>query len=44
MSRQKILTRPGTKRIVFTVPVNELSATIRKLDGPEVRVEHLYDY
>jgi hypothetical protein len=41
---QPILTRPGKRRIVFTVLVAELSATIRKLNGPTVHLEHIYDY
>lgn len=42
--KQRILTRPDTQRIVFTVPVPELGATIRKLDQPSFHLEHVYDY
>jgi hypothetical protein len=42
--RQPILTRPGRERILFVVPVSELSATIRNLDRPDWRLEHVYDY
>lgn len=41
---QPILTRPGSKRILFTVAVPELAATLRKLDQPPFRLEHIYDY
>ena len=42
--RQPILTRPGTQRILFTVAVPELAATIRRLDEPSFHWEHIYDY
>jgi hypothetical protein len=42
--RQPIITRPGLHRVVFTVPVPELTATIRRLDRPPLRLEHIYDY
>jgi len=41
---QPILTRPGTKRIAIAVRVPELSATLRKLDRPGIKLEHVYDY
>lgn len=41
---QSILTRPGKKRIAFAVPVSGLSAALRGLDRPDVRIEHVYDY
>lgn len=42
--KQPILTRPGTQRIVFTVSVGELLATVRTLDHPWIQLEHIYDY
>jgi hypothetical protein len=41
---QPILTRPGHRRIAFVVDVNQLSGTLRALDRPALRVEHVYDY
>lgn len=41
---QPILTRPGQKRLAFTVPVPELSRALRRLSDPAIRVEHIYDY
>jgi hypothetical protein len=41
---QPILTRPGLKRIVCHVPVNEIKSTVRRLQGPETQLEHIYDY
>lgn len=42
--RQPIMTRPGLRRIVFTVPVAELGAMLRRHDRPPFRLEHIYDY
>lgn len=41
---QPILTRPGTKRVVFTVPVPGLSDALRSLGRPGLKLEHVYDY
>ncbi len=41
---QRILTRPGKQRIAFAVRVDQLSAALRELNRPGVRVEHVYDY
>jgi hypothetical protein len=42
--KQPILTRPGLQRIIFTVPVPELGATLRRRDKPPFCLEHIYDY
>jgi hypothetical protein len=44
MLRQPILTRPGRERILFTVPVAELAATLRTIDRPPFVLEHIYDF
>jgi len=41
---QPILTQPGTRRIVLTVPVNLLGPTLNRLAEPPARIEHVYDY
>jgi hypothetical protein len=41
---QPIMTEPGRKRIAFTIPVDKLSKTLRKLEDRPVEVEHIYDY
>jgi hypothetical protein len=41
---QPIMTRPGTKRIVFDVPVAKLKQAILELQAPQTRLEHIYDY
>jgi hypothetical protein len=48
---QPILTRPGTKRVVFAVPVASLASTLRSMrstpmtiDKATATVEHVYDY
>ncbi len=43
---QAVLTRPGTRRVVLAVPVNRLSALLRKVEaerGPAA-IEHVYDF
>lgn len=43
---QPILTVPGRKRVVFATPVSRLAGELRRADaaGPQVRVEHVYDF
>jgi hypothetical protein len=41
---QPILTQPGHKRIAFAVRVSDLATTLRRLDRPGMRVEHVYDF
>lgn len=41
---QPILTQPGTKRVVFSTSVKDLSAALRALHKPELQLEHVYDY
>lgn len=41
---QRVLTRPGSTRILFTVPVSELSNVIRRFKAAGLRLEHVYDY
>jgi hypothetical protein len=41
---QPILTRPGTKRIVFAVPVAKLKGAILGSRTRRSRIEHIYDY
>jgi hypothetical protein len=42
---QPIITRPGTKRIAFAVPICELSAVLRDAAARDkVVVEHIYDF
>jgi hypothetical protein len=41
---QPILTRPGTKRIVFDVPVAKAKQAILNVQRPQSRLEHIYDY
>jgi len=41
---QTILTRPATKRIVISVPVDELHTALTDFDDPRFELEHVYDY
>jgi hypothetical protein len=41
---QDILTVPGNKRIVLTVPVASLASTLKMLATQGVTLEHIYDY
>jgi len=41
---QPILTGPETKRIALKVPVADLSSTLRTLESPSCRLEHVFDY
>ena len=43
---QPILTRPGTKRVVFAIPVAHLAAELRHEEslGAQVSIEHIYDF
>lgn len=41
---QPILTRPGSVRILFGVPVDKLKTTIVELQTAGSRLEHIYDY
>jgi hypothetical protein len=42
--RQAILTRPGTQRVVLTVPVNHLAESLRQWQAARLQVEHVFDY
>lgn len=42
--RQPILTRPGTQRILLTVPVNSLAQSLRQWKLNNLQVEHVFDY
>lgn len=41
---QRVLTRPDSTRILFTVPVAELSKVIGRFLAAGLRLEHVYDY
>lgn len=41
---QPILTQPNQKRYLISVPVARLSGLLRELAGPEIVIEHIYDY
>jgi hypothetical protein len=41
---QPILTEAGRRRQVLRVQVSELANLLRTLHGPDVSVEHIYDY
>jgi hypothetical protein len=41
---QPILTRPGTERVAFVVPVRSLGELLRRLDADRIDIEHIYDY
>ncbi|MDA1051005.1 MAG: hypothetical protein O3C40_11070 [Planctomycetota bacterium] len=41
---QPIITQPGRQRIVFSVPVAQLGATIGNLRASTTNLEHIYDY
>ncbi|MGC1172095.1 hypothetical protein [Polaromonas sp.] len=42
--RQSILTRPGTQRVVLTVPVKDLAESLRQWQAAKLQVEHVFDY
>lgn len=42
--RQPILTRPGTQRVVLTVPVEHLAESLRQWQAGNLQVEHIFDY
>jgi hypothetical protein len=44
MLTQPILTRPSSKRIVISVPVNGLHDVLAEFDDPRFELEHVYDY
>ena len=41
---QPILTRPGTQRVVMTLPVAHLAASLREWQAASLQVEHVFDY
>jgi hypothetical protein len=41
---QPIMTEPGRKRIAFTVNVPQLTEALRRLDDPQIQIEHIYDF
>jgi hypothetical protein len=41
---QPIMTDPGFERIGFVVNTTQLSETLRRLDNPQIKIEHIYDY
>ena len=41
---QPVLTRPAEKRVALVVPVASLASVINRLNAPELRLEHVYDY
>ena len=41
---QPILTRPGTERVAFIVPVRSLDELLRRLDADRIDIEHVDDY
>ncbi len=41
---EPILTRPGLRRIIVTIPVRDLAGMLRQRDKPPFRLEHIYDY
>lgn len=41
---QPILTRPGTQRLLLTVPVNALAQSLRQWKANTLQVEHVFDY
>ncbi len=41
---QPITTQPTFKRIAFVVKVRELNETLRHMENPQLRLEHIYDY
>lgn len=41
---QPILTQPGTKRVVLTVPVKSLAAALSQWRSINLQVEHIFDY
>lgn len=41
---QPILTQPGTKRVVLTVPVKSLAAALNQWQSINLQVEHIFDY
>lgn len=42
--KQAILTRPGTQRVVLTVPVKDLAESLRQWQAAKLQVEHVFDY
>jgi len=44
--RQPILTQPGLERVVYTVPIGELAASLRTIDAGSGgrELEHVFDY
>ena len=41
---QPILTRPGIRRVVMTLPVAHLAASLREWQAANLQVEHVFDY
>ena len=39
-----VLTRPGTERVAFVVPVRSLAKLLRRLVTDRIDIEHVYDY
>jgi len=41
---QPIMTEPSRRRIALTVSVLQLSETLRRMDDPQIQLEHIYDF
>lgn len=41
---QPILTKPGTRRVLLTVPVKSLAEALRQWKAANLQVEHIFDY
>ncbi len=41
---QPILTKPGTKRVLLTIPVKLLAEALRQWKSANLQVEHVFDY
>ena len=41
---QPILTQPGIKRVILTIPVKSLAAALRQWKSEQLQVEHVFDY
>lgn len=41
---QPILTQPGLKRVVLTIPVKSLAEALRQWKFADIQVEHVFDY
>ncbi|GAB4060685.1 hypothetical protein [Uliginosibacterium sediminicola] len=41
---QPVLSRPGEKRVVISVPIRDLAQNLRELDGMGIHIEHIYDF